>query len=226
VPPRPYRDRVQLSPVQVRILGCLLEKERTTPDNYPLTMNALLAACNQTTNRYPVVTFNQGTVELAIENLKAENLLRIDYSRSNRADKFRHVLDQALGLDNAEAAILAVLMLRGPQTAAELRARGERMHPFADQAEVDAVLARLSRRPEPLVVRLTAAPGQKEARWAHLLSGDVTVEAMPPAPEQPRSGRSDRLQALEDAVAVLRAELDTLRLEHDALEARFRELGG
>jgi uncharacterized protein YceH (UPF0502 family) len=226
VPPRPYRDRVQLSPVQVRILGCLLEKERTTPDNYPLTMNALLAACNQTTNRYPVVTFNQGTVELAIENLKAENLLRIDYSRSNRADKFRHVLDQALGLDNAEAAILAVLMLRGPQTAAGLRARGERMHPFADQAEVDAVLARLSRRPEPLVVRLTAAPGQKEARWAHLLSGDVTVEAMPPAPEQPRSGRSDRLQALEDAVAVLRAELDTLRLEHDALEARFRELGG
>ena len=202
-----------------------MEKERTTPDNYPLTMNALLAACNQTTNRYPVVTFNQGTVELAIENLKAENLLRIDYSRSNRADKYRHVLDQALGLDEAEAALLAVLMLRGPQTAAELRARSERLHQFADQGEADSVLARLSRRPEPLVVRLGAAPGQKEPRWAHLLSGDVPVEAAPP-PDAHRSPRSDRIQALEDAVAVLRAELDALRAEHEALEARFRELGG
>ena len=216
---------MQLSPVQVRILGCLLEKERTTPDNYPLTMNALLAACNQTTNRYPVVTFNQGTVELAIENLKAENLLRIDYSRSNRADKYRHVLDHALGLDRAEAALLAVLMLRGPQTAAELRARGERLHPFGDQAEVDAVLARLSHRPEALVVRLAPAPGQKEARWAHLLSGDVPVDPAP-VPEAPRTGRADRIQALEDAVAVLRAELDGLRAEHDALDARFRELLG
>ena len=215
---------MQLSPVQVRILGCLLEKERTTPDNYPLTMNALLAACNQTTNRYPVVTFNLGTVELAIDNLKAEKLLRVDYSRSNRADKYRHVLDQALGLDAAEAAILAVLMLRGPQTGAELRARSERLHQFADQAEVDAVLARLSRRPEPLVVRLGAAPGQKEPRWAHLLSGDVAVEAATPAAETPRSGRSDRIQALEDAVGVLRAELEALRGDHDALAARVREL--
>jgi uncharacterized protein YceH (UPF0502 family) len=217
---------VQLSPVQVRILGCLLEKERTTPANYPLTMNALLAACNQTTNRYPVVTFNQGTVELAIDNLKAESLLRIDYSRSNRADKYRHVLDQAMGLDSAEAALLAVLMLRGPQTGAELRARSERLHEFADQAEVDAVLARLSRRSEPLVVRLGAAPGQKEARWAHLLSGDVPVEAAVPVAEAHRGGRADRVQALEDSVAVLRAELDALRAEHDALAARLRELGG
>jgi uncharacterized protein YceH (UPF0502 family) len=225
-PAGPIVDPVQLSPVQVRILGCLLEKERTTPDHYPLTMNALLSACNQTTNRYPVVTFNQGTVELAIENLKAENLLRIDYSRSNRADKYRHVLDQALGLDEAEAALLAVLMLRGPQTGAELRARSERLHQFADQTEVDAVLARLSHRPEPLVVRLSAAPGAKEPRWAHLLSGDVPVEASAPAPDAHRSGRADRIQALEDSVAVLRAELDALRAEHNALEARFRELGG
>jgi uncharacterized protein YceH (UPF0502 family) len=218
---------VQLSPVQVRILGCLLEKERTTPDNYPLTMNALLSACNQTTNRYPVVTFNQGTVELAIENLKAENLLRIDYSRSNRADKYRHVLDQALGLDEAEAALLAVLMLRGPQTSAELRARRARLHQFADQGEVDAVLARLARRPEALVVRLSAAPGQKEPRWAHLLSGDVPVDAVPPAAHEPtRGARADRMQALEDAVAVLRAELDALRADHDALEARFQDLAG
>ena len=216
---------MQLSPVQVRILGCLLEKERTTPDNYPLTMNALLSACNQTTNRYPVVSFNQSTLELAVDNLKAENLLRIDYSRSNRADKYRQVLDQALGLDEAEAAALTVLMLRGPQTGAEVRARTERLYAFADQGEVDAALSRLARRPEPLVVKLEPAPGQKGSRWGHLLSGDVPPDAMPPGAEAPRGGRADRLDALEDAVAVLQAEVDRLRTEYDALAARLADAG-
>ena len=217
---------MQLSPVQVRILGCLLEKERTTPDNYPLTMNALLSACNQTTNRYPVVTFNQGTLELAVENLKAENLLRIDYSRSNRADKYRQVLDQALDLDEPEAAVLTVLMLRGPQTAAEVRARSERLHPFADQNEVDATLNRLAGRPNPLVVRLAPAPGQKGSRWGHLLAGELPVDAVAATAEVPRSARADRLDTLEDAVAVLQAEVERLRTEQDALVARLTELGG
>jgi uncharacterized protein YceH (UPF0502 family) len=215
---------MQLSPVQVRVLGCLIEKERTTPDSYPLTMNALLAACNQTTNRYPVVTFNASTVELAIENLRAENLLRIDYSRSNRADKYRHVLDAALDLDGAELAVLSVLMLRGPQTAAEVRTRTERQHPFADQAELDATLARLARRPDPLVVRLEPAPGQKEARWAHLLAGEVAIESMPGAAEAPRSPRAERLEALESAVVALREDLDALRSEHQALAEQLRAL--
>jgi uncharacterized protein YceH (UPF0502 family) len=216
---------VQLSPVQVRILGCLLEKERTTPDNYPLTMNALLTACNQTTNRYPVVSFNQATLELAVDNLKAENLLRIDYSRSNRADKYRQVLDQALGLDEAEAAALTVLMLRGPQTGAEVRARTERLYAFADQGEVDAALSRLACRPEALVVKLEPAPGQKGSRWAHLLSGDVPQDAVPAGAEAHRGGRADRLDALEDAVAVLQAEVDRLRTEYDALTARLTDAG-
>jgi uncharacterized protein YceH (UPF0502 family) len=216
---------VQLTPVQVRVLGCLIEKERTTPDNYPLTMNALLAACNQTTNRYPVVSFTQPTVANAVENLKGDNLLRIDYSRSNRADKYRHVLDQVLDADDAEISLLAVLMLRGPQTAAEIRTRADRLHPFADQAEVDEVLARLAARAEPLVVRLAPLPGQKEARWAHLLAGDVSPDdvaaASPSSTDPSRISRTERLEALEAAVAALTDEVNRLRTAHEALESRL-----
>ncbi len=215
---------MQLSPVQVRVLGCLVEKERTTPDNYPLTMNGLLAACNQTTNRYPVVSFNAATLESALENLRAENLIRIDYSRSNRAEKYRHVLDSALGLDAAELAVLSVLMLRGPQTAAELRARTERQHAFSSQAELETTLARLAHRPDPLVVRLEPGPGQKEMRWAHLLAGEVTAEAAPPAAAPPRATRSDRLEAIEAALDALREEVGQLRSEHEALAAQIRPL--
>ena len=218
---------MQLTPVQVRILGCLIEKERTTPDNYPLTMNGLLAACNQSTNRYPVVTFTEPTVSNALLNLRGDNLLRIDYSRSNRADKYRHVLDQVLDVDDAEIALLAVLMLRGPQTGAELRTRTERMHAFPDQGAVDATLARLAARPEPLVVRLAPMPGQKEARWAHLLSGDVSPEDLPavsPAPNT--SSRTERIEALEAAVAELTTELKQLRADHDALIGRLDDLLG
>lgn len=216
---------MQLTPVQVRVLGCLIEKERTTPDNYPLTMNALLAACNQTTNRYPVVSFTQPTVANAVENLKGDNLLRIDYSRSNRADKYRHVLDQVLDADDAEISLLAVLMLRGPQTAAEIRTRADRLHPFADQAEVDDVLARLAARAEPLVVRLAPLPGQKEARWAHLLAGDVSPDdvaaASPSSTDPSRISRTERLEALEAAVAALTDEVNRLRTAHEALESRL-----
>ena len=217
---------MQLTPVQVRVLGCLVEKERATPDNYPLTMNALLAACNQTTNRYPVVSFTQPTVANAVENLKGDNLLRIDFSRSNRADKYRHVLDQVLDVDDAEISVLAVLMLRGPQTAAEVRSRADRLHPFADQSEVEGILARLAARADPLVVRLAPLPGQKEARWAHLLAGDVSPEDVAAAAssgsaEAGRASRTERLEALEDAVAALTDEVNRLRAAHEALESRL-----
>ncbi|MEW6152987.1 MAG: YceH family protein [Actinomycetota bacterium] len=211
-----------LTPVQVRVLGCLVEKERTTPDNYPLTMNGLLTACNQTTNRSPVVTFTEAVVSNAIVNLRADNLVRIDHSRSNRADKYRHVLDQVLGVGNAEVSLLAVLMLRGPQTVAELRARTERLHRFAGPDEVDEALARLATRsPAPLAVRLAPLPGHREARWAHLLAGDVGPEELALASASPPGGgdgsrgqsRTERIEALEDAVAVLQAELAELRAE-------------
>jgi uncharacterized protein len=211
-----------LSPVQVRILGCLLEKERTTPDNYPLTMNGLLAACNQTSNRDPVVRLEEATVGNALQNLRAENLVRIVYSRSNRADKYRHVLDEALTLDEAETALLAVLMLRGPQTAGELRTRCERLHPFDDVAEVDEVLRRLASRAEPLVALLERQPGQKESRWTQLLGGELPGGERAAPVEPPGPSRTDRLAALEATVEALREEMVRLRADHDALAAELR----
>lgn len=219
---------MQLSPVQARILGCLIEKERATPDNYPLTMNSLLLACNQTTSRYPVVTFTEAVVSNAILNLRGDNLVRIDFSRSNRAERYRQVLDQALGVDDAEISLLAVLMLRGAQTSAELRTRAERLHPFAGQDESDAVLAGLARRPEPLVVRLAPMPGQKEARWAHLLAGDITPEDLPAptASDSGRPSRTERIEALEVAVDELTVELARVRSEQESLAARIADLLG
>ncbi len=218
---------MNLTPVQSRIVGCLIEKEMATPDNYPLTMNGLLAACNQTTNRNPVTKLDEATVSNALENLRAANIVRIVYSRSNRADKYRHVLHEMLALEPEHLALLSVLMLRGPQTASELRARTERLHPFADQEEVDDALRQLVGRNEPLVARLERRPGQKEGRWAHLLGGDL-AEVLGGDDDEPESDgrpshRVDRLAALEDAVAVLRADLERLQSAHHDLVVRLGE---
>jgi uncharacterized protein len=220
---------VKLTPVQSRIVGCLIEKEMATPDNYPLTMNALLAACNQTSNRNPVTKFDEATVSNALLNLRSDNVVRIVYSRSNRADKYRHVLDEIFAIEPQHMALLSVLMLRGPQTAGELRTRTERLHPFTSQEEVDAALRELAGRSEPLVARLERRPGQKESRWAHLLgtdlgeilAGDDDEDDEPSADGRP--ARIDRVAALEDAVAGLRADLDRLERRHRELVARLGE---
>jgi uncharacterized protein YceH (UPF0502 family) len=224
---------VNLTPVQARIVGCLIEKEMATPDNYPLTMNGLLAACNQTSNRNPVTRLDEATVGNALENLRALNIVRIVYSRSNRADKFRHVVHEILALEPEDQALLSVLMLRGPQTASELRTRTERLHPFEDVDEVLETLRRLAGRNEPLVARLERQPGQKENRWAHLLGGDLTEalaadgdgEADPDRPggDGRSTSRADRLAALEDALADVRADLDRLQASHRDLVARLGE---
>ncbi len=213
---------MNLTPVQTRIVGCLIEKELATPDNYPLTMNALLAACNQTSNRNPVTRLDEATVGNALENLRALKIVRIVYSRSNRADKFRHVLDEAMALDGAEMALLAVLMLRGPQTGSELRSRTERLHPFEDQADVDETLRRLAARDSPLVALLERQPGQKEARWAQLLGGELPGGERAVPVDPPGPSRADRLTALEEAVESLRDDLHRLRAEHEALAAQLR----
>ena len=220
-----------------------MEKERTTPDNYPLTLNALMSACNQTTNRHPVSKLEEATVSNALINLRGLNLVRIVYSRSNRADRFKQVLDETLGLDGGEAAVVCLLMLRGPQTASELRARSERLHPFADQDDVDDALARLARRNEPLVAKLERQPGQKENRWAQLLGGELPGAEAPSltaassssagdgfglagAVAAPASSvavpTSERLAALEAALDALRQELDQLRADHDELVRELR----
>jgi uncharacterized protein len=206
---------MELTPVQVRVLGALIEKEMATPDYYPLTLNALVAACNQSSNRSPVMQLDDATVQSALDELRAANLTRIVYSRSNRAAKFRHVLDEALHLEPADLAAMAVLMLRGPQTASEVRARSERLHQFESQGELDDVLTRLGQRDRPLVVRLERQPGQKEARWAHLLAGEPDLSAVAPvtaaAAAAPR--RDERVEALEARVEALEGELARIKAD-------------
>jgi uncharacterized protein YceH (UPF0502 family) len=213
-----------LLPAQARVVGCLLEKELATPDNYPLSMNSLLAACNQTSNRTPVVSYDEPTVSNAIENLRAEGLVRVVYSRSNRVDKYRHVVDEALGLDAPERAVLAVMLLRGPQTEAELRTRTERLHAFGDDRELEGTLERMAGRDEPLVVRLERRPGQKEARWAHLMGGQPAIEEYQPGEDEPRATRADRIAALEARLEALEDDVGRLRADHDELSEKLRAL--
>jgi uncharacterized protein len=210
-------ERVELSEdltaEEVRVLGCLMEKEATTPEYYPLTLNALVTACNQTSNRDPVVSYDASIATEALDHLRELKLARIVHPSSGRAIKYRHVLDEALGLDSRDRAVLTVLMLRGPQTLGELRTRTERMHPFENTSEVESVLDALAGREPALIVRLERQPGQKEARSAHLLSGEPV---MPPAsssvgPAAPaRSATTERIEALEDRVAALEATVEEL----------------
>lgn len=162
---------MDLRPDELRVAGCLIEKALSTPAYYPLTLNALVNACNQSSNRDPVVSYNEPVVEEALTSLRERGLARIVYSTSNRAAKYKHVFDERWQLEVDELAVLAELLLRGPQTPGELRARCERMHPFASVADVEDVLDRLAGRPDPLVERLARQPGKREARTAHRLAG-------------------------------------------------------
>lgn len=208
---------MHLDPVEIRVLGCLIEKQRTTPDAYPLTLNALRLACNQSTNRDPVVDYDEATVRDAAQSLGRRRLARLASGHTTRATKYRHLLDEALGLPAGELAVLGLLMLRGPQTPGELKARAERLHPFAELSEVELALAGLI--DQGHVARLARRPGQKEERYAHLLGGE---EAAPSAQAEPAAAAAiqspgptfaERLERLEAEVRELRAQLDTLRRE-------------
>ncbi len=198
-----------LNPAEVRVLACLVEKAATVPDAYPLTSNALRQACNQTTSRDPIVAFDELTVQRALDSLKTAGLVRFVHpSHGERVTRFRHVLDERLGLDPGELAAVAVLALRGPQTAAEVRTRTERMHAFGDVDQVEAALSHLAAREEPLVVALP------RRRWAHLLGGPVDVaQADQDEASEPRRPGSDRMSALEAEVADLRERLERLERE-------------
>lgn len=210
-----------LDPVEVRVLGCLVEKQRTTPDAYPLTLNSLRLACNQSTNRDPVVDWDERTVREAAQRLGRKRLARLASGHTSRAIKYRHLLDEALGLGDAELALLALLMLRGPQTPGELKGRSERLHRFESLAEVQETLEALIERGH--VAALPRRPGQKEQRYTHLLGADEEAEApSAPAPEVDASpaqaapagaGLEQRVAALEAEVAELRERLDALRRE-------------
>lgn len=182
---------MDLTAEDVRVLGCLIEKELTTPDQYPLTTNSLRLACNQKTNREPVVEYGDVEVDQAMLRLRQAGLARTVSSQGMRASKHKHVLGEAWGLDRREQAVLGVLLVRGPQTAGELRTRTDRAGGFESVAEVEAVLHALAgRTPDPLVVRLERRPGQKEERWAHLLCGEVVETSHLDTPRPVRSGAS------------------------------------
>ena len=194
--------------VEVRVLGSLVEKQRTTPDVYPLSLNALRAACNQSTNRDPVVEYDEATIRAALERLSRREWVRLASGPGSRAAKYRHLLSEALGVSDAEPSLLAVLMLRGPQTSAELRARVERLYSFRNANEVDATLAALEER--DLVVLQPRRPGQKEQRFAHLLSGAPQELEPPERPATPFDA-DRRIDELEERVARLEAEVAALR---------------
>jgi len=234
----------ELTAEECRVLGSLVEKERTTPQQYPLSLNALTLACNQTTNRDPVVAYGEPVVQEAVTSLKTRGLVRFVHpSHGRSALRFRHLVDEALGLDDGERSVLAVLLLRGPQTPGELRARTERMAELGDVTTVVSVLESLAGRAEPLVRLLARQPGQKEDRYVHLLSpgsasASASAVAAPapaataaaaaaaaPAPAPAPAGAFSDGQdvgALAAEVRALRAEVDELRGEIDRLR---EELG-
>ena len=179
-----------LTETEARVLGSLVEKQLTTPEYYPLTLNALINACNQKNNREPVVSFDESTVSRCLENLRDRNLVYVFYGSTSRVPKYKHMLPSVYELDPAETAVIDVMLLRGPQTLGELRTRTERLHGFSGLGEIQETLDGLARRDEPLVVRLPVQPGQKEARFAHLLSGEIDVRHSP----------SHRLHALHEAM--------------------------
>ncbi len=168
---------MELSTTDTRVLGCLLEKQLAVPQYYPLTLNALVAACNQSSNRDPVAAYSEADVAGALARLREHGAARFVHSPGQRSDKYRQALDDVWGLDAQHRAVLAVLMLRGPQTVGELRTRTERLASFGSIAEVDEVLALLAAREEPLARRLERTPGQKEARWVELFSGEAPAQA-------------------------------------------------
>jgi len=229
-------DLPVLSPLEARVLGALVEKDLTTPEYYPLSLNALVNACNQINNRQPVLALGEAEVKSGLESLRDQRLATVISGGDNRVLKYAHRAGDALELARPELSLVAELLLRGPQTPGELRARASRMHAFADLADVQATLARLAARTPALVILLPRQPGAREARYAHLLSGPVdTTAAAPASPAPPAAATptpaatpapgdtgttgtgapasldSARLARLESEVAALRAELESLR---------------
>jgi uncharacterized protein YceH (UPF0502 family) len=218
---------VDLTAAETRVLGCLLEKQRTTPDAYPLSLNALRLACNQSTNREPVVDYDEATIRDALHRLERRRFVRLASGAGSRAAKYRHLLDEALPMDEAERAILCVLMLRGPQTPGGLKQRAERMHAFAGLGDAHDALARLIAR--ELAIRLERRPGQKEERYAQLLEGETQAgsaasaganggdsTARPEASRAPGAAESARrdeggLEELRERVERLEGEVTELR---------------
>jgi len=214
---------ITVNEVEARVLGALIEKEITTPDYYPLSLNALVNACNQKNNREPVMTLDESSVRTALYNLQAKRLAGRAGSADSRVTKYEHRIQEVFNFTRAETAIIDVLLLRGPQTPGELRGRSERMYRFEELSDVQATLERLIERDPPLVKMLPRQPGTKESRYAHLLSGDVEGGGEPAGSTAPvaRGGIADeRLARLEIEVAELKKEIAELKTQLESLKQR------
>lgn len=211
----------KLTEIEARVVGSLIEKQLTTPEYYPLTLNALIAACNQKTNREPVVNYSEQIVTEALDSLREKNVVYVFYGSTSRVPKYKHILPQALEIDERETAVICVLLLRGAQTLGELRERTGRLYEFSGLGEVQETLDSLIRRDEPLIVKLERQAGQKEARFMHLLCGEVDAAAYVP-PERTSSGGGAN-QAAQEKIAELERELENLRAEFNLFRQEFAE---
>jgi uncharacterized protein YceH (UPF0502 family) len=216
-----------LSAVEVRILGSLVEKQRTTPEYYPLTLNALTNACNQTSNRDPVVSYDEKTVARGLDSLRQKKLVWMVAAAGSRVPKYEQRITETLELKDPETALLCLLMLRGPQTPGEIRGRSGRLHAFATLEEVQSILDALCARPDPLVKSLPRQPGMREIRWAHLLSGEVewsppaVAELRPEAATLQARQEDERMARLEDEVRTLHQTLEELRQQFEQFKKQF-----
>ena len=209
-----------LTDIETRVLGSLIEKQVTTPEYYPLTINALTLACNQKNNRDPVTSYSEDQVSEALENLREKNLAYVFYGSTSRVPKYKHVMPEVMHLSPPEMALMCVLMLRGPQTLGELRGNASRFHDFAGLEEVEQTLNGLiAREPEPLVARVPRRPGQKEGRFAHLLSGEIEIEVL--AVEAERKPAVSSSQRLEQKVEALAAEVEKLKEQFEQFRKQF-----
>ncbi|HJP29167.1 MAG TPA: YceH family protein [Candidatus Latescibacteria bacterium] len=217
-----------LNAVEERVLGCLIEKSTTTPEYYPMSLNALTNACNQKTNRNPVVEFDDKMVARALEAMRDGGLVRVVSGADQRVPKHRHVFGEALGLSEAQLAVLAELMVRGPQTVGELRGRASRMHTFDERSQVEAVLEELLQREPAAVIQLPRQPGRKESRWSHLFAGqpagvgeEEERTLTPDSATLEVRAENERITALEATVEELRAEVTVLRQELATFRQQF-----
>lgn len=212
----------KLNETEARVVGALVEKQLTTPEYYPLTLNALVAACNQKTNREPVVNYDEQTVQQALDNLRERNLVYVFYGSTSRVPKYKHMLPDVYELEPSETAVICVLLLRGAQTLGELRERTGRLYEFHGLGDVNETLDALMKRDEPLVVKLERQPGQKEARFAHLLSGEVSAAAyVPKADYSNKQAGNEKIENLERELENLRSEFNLFRQEFEDFRKQF-----
>ena len=205
-----------LTEIEARVLGSLIEKQVTTPEYYPLTLNALTLACNQKNNRHPVTAYTENQVSDAVESLREKNLAYVFYGSTSRVPKYKHVMPEVMHLKAAETALMCALMLRGAQTLGELRGNASRLHEFSSLEEVEQTLNGLiSREEEPLVVRLPRQPGQKEGRFAHLLSGEIVDFEPAPASVPRRVGLEQKVDALAEEVEKLKEQFEKFRKQFE-----------